>query len=73
MLGLALVEKKYDQDKLIAVLVSGGIWFLYLIRPIMDQFYYDWARFSFGCMIGILGAVYAVHVLIRKLEKYITS
>lgn len=63
---LALIDKKHNEDKLVAVLISGGIWFLYLVRPIIEKFYYEWIRFAFGCLIGILGIFYLIACIFKK-------
>lgn len=68
---LALIDKKLNEDKLVAILVSGGIWLLYLVRPIIQQFYYEWIRFAFGCMIGILGIFYLIYIIIRLVKKHL--
>ena len=66
-----LIDKKLNEDKLVGLLISGGIWLLYLVRPITIQFYYEWTRFAFGCMIGILGVFYLIYTIIFLLKKYL--
>lgn len=71
MFCLALIDKKHNEDKLVAILVSGGIWGLYLVRPIVQQFYYEWIRFAFGGLIGILGIFYLIYIIIRLVKKHL--
>lgn len=67
-----LIDKKHYIDKLVGLFIAGGIWLLYLVRPlIFYTVFYAWIRFSFGCLIWIFGIFYLTYVIVcSKKEPY---
>lgn len=68
---LALIDKKHNEDKLVSVLLAGSLWILYLIRPLFLNIpgFYEWVRFTYGCLIGILAVLYLSYIIIYWIKK----
>jgi hypothetical protein len=65
-----LIEKKKNEDAIVGLLTTGGIWVLYLIRLFfVDQIFYAWIRFAFGCLVGFCGFFYLIYIVICLIHK----
>jgi len=62
---LVRIEKKSNEDGIVAMAMAGGIWLLYMVRPLFtfDRICYEWIRFCFGCLSGICGLFYLLYAI----------
>lgn len=65
------IDKKQKEDIIIGTISAGGIWILYLCRPFISPIYYEWVRFCFGCVVGVMAFFYLIYVVTSEIKNII--
>lgn len=61
-------NNKNTIDKYFGGLIISLIWILYQSKPFIDLVIFPWIRFSTGILFVLLGIIYTIRCIIKKIQ-----